>query len=234
MNPTVKRVWKIITVLMGLAVVAAPDILGLSAWLATKGAPWAVYAGKAVAAVYLLVTNWERIKARIEPLVSQAEKQQATVTEIRPKDGGRVSLMMLVMIAALAAVITYAATAKADTCPQTSVCSGKWSAQPAAAAGWVVNLKTGEPVSAVSLLGVSLVRNGGIPLGVGIYGGSLFTTSAARPTLAVLFSVANFGAIGPGVVMSKDGDRAVYQMTLNLALNLNFGGSPAYVQAVAK
>jgi hypothetical protein len=51
-----------------------------------------VYAGRFVAAVYLLVTNWERIKARIEPLVGAIPEipaqPPATVTEIRPKDGG--------------------------------------------------------------------------------------------------------------------------------------------------
>jgi hypothetical protein len=176
---------------------------------------------------------------------SQAEQptaKEATVTSIRPKDGqtGRVSLGLLrdalilaALVGLLSVVFLYALTAKADTGPQLGVRSGIWSVQPSAAVGWVANLKTGEVVSAATLLGVSGCRNGPIALCAGLYGGSVLSPSGARPTLAVLFSVANFGAIGPGVVMFRDGGTVIYQATLNLSLNLNFGGSPAYVQGVA-
>jgi hypothetical protein len=167
--------------------------------------------------------------------VEEPTAKEAEVVPIRKPDRGSVSLgvlvALLVFLFATIGIVYASHAADPMPCPQLSVCSGPWAAQPAAAVGWVANLKTGEVASATALLGVSIVHRGGIALGGGLYGGSVLSPSGARPTLAALFSVANFGAIGPGVVMFKDGERVVYQMTLDVSLNLNFGGSPSYVQA---
>jgi hypothetical protein len=249
MNPTVKRVWKIITVLMGLAVVAAPDILGLSAWLATKGAPWAVYAGKAVAAVYLLVTNWERIKARIEPLVGAVPQSPApaTVTEIRPPDRGCVRLGFiavfdLALIATALAILLFGIRlAKAETGGQFGGC-----VSPTLCLGPSATVTVGQFDFSSSKF------SGGIMPGLG-YGAtyapsSWYATGAAlymsflvgqgQPNQAIpslMLSFANYVRIGVGVaIVEQDSGPVKTSWKLLFGLGSDLGGSPAYVQAVAK
>lgn len=103
-------------------------------------------------------------------------------------------------------------------------CEGRYCVQPATSVGWAVNLKTGAVDQASTMVGVSIVRDGGIPFGAGVYGGAIYSPEGASPALSALFSVANFAAIGPGVVMFRDDGRAICQATLNLSLNLNHGG----------
>ena len=127
----------------------------------------------------------------------------------------------------LAGSLLVASTARAEE-GTLQKCSGIWCVQPAGALAWVVNCKTGDVDNAAVLLGVSLTRNGGIPLGAGIYGGSVVGPSGAHPQLAALFSIWHLGALGPGILMQKDptSGNAYFQFLVDVSLNLDTGGTP--------
>jgi hypothetical protein len=249
MNPLAKRILNIVGIASAVAVgILVPILAGLPA-----GSTWTVRAGIAVAILSTLQRALgtaptdgakpadELAQTKVFPLRSGSRENPFNPheEEIRKPDSGAVSLGVLVALTvflfATLGIVYASHAADPMPCPQLSVCSGAWAAQPAAAVGWVANLKSGDVEKATSLIGVSVVRRSGITLGVSLLGGSVFSTSEAHPMLAALFSIANFGAIGPGVVMLKNSDgKAIYQTTLTVALNFNFGGSPSYVQAVAK
>jgi len=128
----------------------------------------------------------------------------------------------LLKVAFALELLLAASVAHADSAIR--YCSGRWCVQPAASVGWVANLSTGELTAANVLVGGSVVREGGIPLGFGLYGGSVLSPGGAHPALASLFSVANLAAVGPGVAMLKSDGAVEYQFLAMLSLNLNHGG----------
>lgn len=130
----------------------------------------------------------------------------------------------LVRVAVLVCAILLASPSGVQAQSGLVACQGAYCVRPATAVGWVVNLQSGDVAQGSVLAGVSLVRGGGIPYGAGVYGGSLFSSQGARPMLCVLFSVANYAALGPGVVMFKSDGEVIYQATLNISLNLTHGG----------
>jgi hypothetical protein len=113
-------------------------------------------------------------------------------------------------------------TNRAVGCPQLAICSDSWhlTIQPAAAVGWQINLKTFDLLRVTNLIGVSLVWDARIPLGIGAYCGlgASLGDSPSAPQCDLLFSVANFGAISFGFQRLASSD---YQALLGIAFNLN-------------
>jgi hypothetical protein len=124
-----------------------------------------------------------------------------------------------------------------NTTPQLGTCLDKgntWCVQPATAAGWQLNLADWDAKNAVILLGGSLVHTKGFAIGFGIYGGAGLTAPHA-PQLDFLVSLASFGAVGVGLQRVKFPDGVVaYQTLFGLYGNLNFGGTPKYIQEQVK
>ena len=120
----------------------------------------------------------------------------------------------------------------ANPVPQLGTCLKKntWCVQPATAAGWQLNLADWDAKNAVILLGGSLVHTKGFAIGFGVYGG-VGLASPHAPQLDLLISLANFGAVGGGLQRQKFPDGVVaWQGLFGLYGNLNFGGTPKYVQ----
>ena len=125
------------------------------------------------------------------------------------------------------------ATSQLGTCLDAA---NQWCVQPATAVGWQLNLRTGDLRNAAVLVGYSVVHHAGFAVGAGLYGGMGVSSDGPNaPQADLIVSLANFGGVGIGAQRAKFADGVVaYQAVLGVYGNLNFGGTPRYVQAAAQ
>jgi hypothetical protein len=97
--------WHTVCALLGMGAVLAPDLTSLAAWLASLHVGWLAHVARALGGLALLLSRWDRIRGKVQPLIDKLDELHTTVE--RKRDAGIGSFGgMLVMAFVAAFVIT--------------------------------------------------------------------------------------------------------------------------------
>jgi hypothetical protein len=241
--------------LLGAAVAFVPDLTDLAKEATETGwRPLLIVArviGYALTAIAVASKAYVRISPildrieALEPVVKPGDDAVTKPETPSAKDKGFTLIPFLLFFAAITAslAITFPAHGQALDAstglpkvmledpiptPQLGVKWGRWTTQPATAAGFQVNLKTGDYERIAIMVGYGATYHGRqVTIGAVAFAGVGLSANAPNaPQASLLLTLWDSVAIGPGVTIFKGsgGDR-IFQGLLTFAFNMTTGAT---------
>jgi hypothetical protein len=233
--------------ILGALAVVGPQLLNL---LADMKSPKAALIASMVGFVVALAVNGKGVALvnaflPDKPVVQPGTDAVTKPETMPPKDKGFTLIPLLLFFAAVTAslAVTFPAHGQAldpstglpkvmledhIPTPQLGVKWGRWTTQPATAAGFQVNLKTGDYERIAIMAGYGATYHGRqVTIGAVAFAGVGLSANAPNaPQASLLLTLWDSVAIGPGVTIFKGsgGDR-IFQGLLTFAFNMTTGST---------